>query len=109
MPYADYPFYVSIYRGNQIAASDFPRLITRASSYLNSMTRANPPEESLKMAACAVAEAWQTNEQGGDLASQSVGSWSKSFAQKKPKSDDQRLLDAAKLYLGNVVSNVRWL
>ncbi|QHA01672.1 hypothetical protein [Dehalobacter restrictus] len=66
----------------------------------------DPDSASVQMAACAVAEAWQTNEQGGDVVSQSVGPWSKSF-QKETKSDADRLYEAAQLYLPNV-RRVRW-
>ena len=100
-----YEFYVSTYMGNQIAEHDFPRLISRAGVYLEKFNVAD--ENKLNMAMCAVAEAWQTNEQGGDVASQSVGGWSKSYQQTKPKTNEERLLDAVKMYLGdNTV--VRW-
>ncbi|WP_312093461.1 hypothetical protein [Aminipila sp.] len=107
----DYAFYTDVYYGNQITEADFPRFIARASAYLNGICNLdNAPEESVKMALCAVAEAWQTNEQGGDVVSQSVGSWSKSYAQKKVKTDDTRLTDAAKLYLGQYCNlTVRWV
>lgn len=100
-----YEFYVNTYMGNQITEHDFPRLITRAGVYLEKFNCTD--ESKLNMAMCAVAEAWQTNEQGGELASQSVGGWSKSYQQAKPKTNEQRLLDAVKLYLGDSVA-VRW-
>ena len=100
-----YEFYVNTYMGNQIAEHDFPRLISRAGVYLEKFNVTD--ENKLNMAMCAVAEAWQTNEQGGDVASQSVGGWSKSYQQTKPKTNEQRLLDAVRMYLGdNTV--VRW-
>ncbi|QIB68262.1 hypothetical protein Ami103574_02560 [Aminipila butyrica] len=107
----DYEFYTDVYFGNQITKADFPRLIARASAYLDGICNLqSAPPESAKMALCAVAEAWQTNEQGGDVVSQSVGSWSKSYAQKKIKTDDVRLTDAAKLYLGQYCNlTVRWV
>lgn len=107
----DYSFYTESYQGNQIAEYDFPRLITRAGVYLKGVACKGVvvEDDSYKMAACAVAEAWQKNEQGGDLVGQSVGSWSKSFAQKKPVSDRQRLFEAASLYLGDSVRTARWL
>lgn len=107
----DYVFYSDTYHGNQIAESDFPRLIARASAYLESLNcdLTVVPDNTLNMALCAVSEAWQTNEQGGDLSSQSVGSWSKSFVQQKPKSNAQRLTEAAHLYLGKYCNlSVRW-
>ncbi|WP_461368078.1 head-tail connector protein [Candidatus Darwinibacter acetoxidans] len=104
----DYSYYIDEYHGNQIPEPDFPRLIARAGAYLARAVCGSPDPDNYKMAACAVAEAWQTNEQGGDLASQSVGSWSRSYADRKPKSDNQRLLEAAQLYLGSCVGAVRW-
>jgi len=105
----DYSFYTQQYHGNRIPEEEFPRLITRAGAYLARFPGVDKESEAYKKAACAVAEAWQTNEQGGDIASQTVGSWSRSFAQKKPKSDEQRLLEAAQIYLGGAVSPVRWV
>ena len=107
MAYAEYAFYTGTYKGKSIPEADFDRLITRANSYLDRMgVNLVPESTNAQMAACAVAEAWQTNEQGGDVVSQSVGPWSKSF-QKETKSDDDRLFEAAQLYLPNV-RRVRW-
>lgn len=106
MEYTNYEFYMNEYKGNAIPEADFGRLVTRASAYLKSI-KIEIIDNEAKMAACAVAEAWQTNEQGGDLVSQSVGSWSKSF-NKESKSDNDRLFEAAKLYLGDRINRVRW-
>ncbi len=112
MPYADWSFYESDYAGNAIDEQDFTRLITRASSYIDRITggRASSysPTAPVGMAACAVAEAWQTNEQGGELQSQTVGSWSRTYA-KQIKSDDARLYDAAELYLSGTGLLSRWV
>ncbi|WP_206460234.1 hypothetical protein [Anaerovorax sp. IOR16] len=108
MVYADYTFYTGTYKGNSIPESDFDRFILRASSYIERMCGTiTVVTENVKMAACAVAEAWQINEQGGDVVSQSVGPWSKSY-QKTIKTDSARLLEAAQLYLGDLVKTVRW-
>lgn len=100
--YADYSFYTDTYLGAEILESDFPRLALRASEYLDRITgggaAAYTGNEILQKAVCAVAEVWQANEEGGELVSQSVGSWSKSFAS-SAKTKDQRLLDAARMYL----------
>lgn len=108
----DFTFYTATYFGNQITEADFPRFIARASAYLDGLgcDLSAVTDETFKMAICAVAEAWQTNEQGGDVVSQSVGSWSKTFASGgRPKTNDQRLLEAAQLYLGKYCSlTVRW-
>lgn len=112
MPYADFEYYTVAYRGSSITESEFERLILRASSYIDRITagRASStlPADPVKMAACAVAEAWQTNEQGGEMVSQSVGAWSRSYARGKPKSAEARLFDAAALYLSDLIAAARW-
>lgn len=112
MAYADYAFYTATYLGKAIIEADFNRLVTRASSYLDNITQGRASsysaDNAVKMAACAVADAWLVNERGGDLQSQSVGSWSKSYAV-KAKSADSRLYDAAKLYLGSTGLLSRWI
>ncbi|MDD4390593.1 MAG: hypothetical protein PHW03_07305 [Eubacteriales bacterium] len=107
----DYSFYTDTYYGNQISELDFLRLTARAGVYLDGLEceLSAVPADTMKKAICAVAEAWQINEQGGDVVSQSVGSWGKHFASGKPKTNEQRLSEAAKLYLGPCVSGVRWM
>lgn len=112
MAYADYTFYTDIYKGKAIIQADFNRLATRADSYIDSITQGRASsystDNAVKMAACAVAEAWLTNEQGGDLQSQSVGSWSMTYAN-KTKSSDGRLYGAASLYLSGTGLLNRWI
>lgn len=104
----DYEYYSTVYKGNSIPETDFERLAIRASSYLDSIAKKIDPDSApIKMATCAVAEAWQINEQGGDISSQSVGPWSKSF-NKETKRDSDRLYEAAKLYMGPLISRARW-
>ena len=93
----DYSYYVSEYMGNSIAEADFPRLSARAEAYLATLD-ANSAEDGYSLAACAVADAWQENERGGEVQSQTVGSWSRTYAV-QGKSAERRLLDAARLYL----------
>ena len=107
----DYNFYTDVYYGNQIPEADFPRLTARASAFLDGLScdLSAAPEESFKMAVCSMAEAWQTNEQGGDVVHQTIGSWSKTFADSKPKTSEQRLIEAAQLYLSKYCNlTVRW-
>ena len=112
MAYADYAYYTGTYKGNAIAEEEFDRLITRASSYIDRVTAggasSSPSAEPVKMAACAVAEAWQVNEQGGELTSQSVGSWSRTFAT-KVKTPEARLYEAAAMYLEGTGLISRWV
>ena len=100
MAYADYTYYTDTYLGTAVKESDFPRLALRASSYLDYYTMGkaakNAGLDALKMACCALAEQIQTIEAAqalaqravsaspesggaGELQSQSVGSWSKTY------------------------------
>lgn len=111
--YADYSFYMETYLGNELSESEFPRLALRASEYLDRITAGAAAgcadEELLRKAACAVAEVWKSNEEGGELTSQSVGSWSRSFAA-PTKTKEKRLLDAARMYLSQlgISGGVAW-
>lgn len=98
MAYADYEYYKNTYLGAAIKEEDFPRLSLRASAFLDYYTQgrasANPDLETLKMACCAIAEQYQyidtaqalaqksltaSIESNGELQSQTVGSWSKTY------------------------------
>ena len=98
MAYADYGYYTTTYLGTAIQEADFPRLCMRASTYLDYYTQGraarNSELDALKMACCALAEQYQSieaaqalaqkslsvsMESGGELQSQSVGSWSKTY------------------------------
>lgn len=115
MVYVDYNYYKESYKGTAIPEFDFDRLAMRASEYIDGITKGKATyaegqnEILIKRAACAVAEAWQMNEQGGDITSQTVGSWSKSYI-KTAKSDNDRLYEAAYMYLAatGLMPKVRW-
>lgn len=99
MAYADYEYYKNTYLGNAISEAEFPRLSLRASSFLDYYTQGraakNADLDALKMACCAVAEQYQAidaaqalatksltaalSDSSGELQSQTVGSWSKSY------------------------------
>lgn len=99
MAYADYYFYSNEYFGMEIEVVDFDRLAIRASSFLDYYTQGraakNPDLIELKMACCALAEQYKIIEQakalatknlasamesdGGEVQSETVGSWSKSY------------------------------
>lgn len=103
--YADYTFYTDSFYGTAISAADFPRLASRASDFIDYYTRGKAAEvgetetaiiTSLAKACCAVAERIQTDEANeaivakaqaaalsastGEVKSESVGSWSASYA-----------------------------
>lgn len=108
----DYDYYINTYLGGLILSDDFPRLAARASAYLNTISSAaeHPDDEAVKMATCAAAEAWQRNEEGGEIVSQSVGSWSRTYAS-SGKSKESALLEAARLYLdpAGLMRTVEWV
>lgn len=99
MAYADFDFYANEYYGQSVNESSFHRLAIRASSYLDYYTQGravkNPELRELKMACCALADQYQVIEQaqalanknlsaamesdGGEVQSETVGSWSKSY------------------------------
>lgn len=91
MAYADYQYYKDVYLGSQISEQDFPRLAERATEFVRYMTRGKSDGQAeldaVKSAVCAAAEQQQmlevsaqgTLESGGELASETVGSWSQSF------------------------------
>ena len=98
MAYADYEYYTTTYLGTAIKEDDFPRMALRASSFLDYYTQGRAAQNSdldaLKMACCAIAEQYQSIdtaqalaqkslsaslESDGELQSQTVGSWSKTY------------------------------
>ena len=100
MAYADYEYYKDTYLGTAIQEADFPCLALRASSFLDYYTQGragqNQDLNAVKMACCALAEQYQSIDlarqaalhalqnsanagEAGELQSQSVGSWSKTY------------------------------
>lgn len=100
MVYADYSYYNNVYWGNSIKEEDWPRLATRASSFIDYITMGRAAKhaglDAVKLACCALADDYQTIEaarmlankslssaasagDSGELQSQSVGSWSKTY------------------------------
>lgn len=99
MAYADFFFYSNEYFGKAIDVFDFDRLAIRASTYLDYYTQGRAAKNQemieLKMACCALAEQYKVIEQAqalvtknlasamesdcGEVQSETVGSWSKSY------------------------------
>lgn len=100
MAYADYEYYTNTYLGTAISETDFPRMSLRASTFLDYYTQGraaqNAELDALKMACCAIADQYQyidtaqalaqkslsaslDSSETGELQSQTVGSWSKSY------------------------------
>lgn len=100
MVYADYEYYTAAYLGTAIQRADFPRLSLRASSFLDYYTQGRAAQnanlDAVKMACCAVADQYHSIDlarkaalnalqnsanagEAGELQSQSVGIWSKTY------------------------------
>lgn len=96
MVYATYDYYVGTYYG-QTAEADFDRLAVRASSFLDYITlgkaEKNADLDAVKMACCALIDAFadiesakaaaskslESMQDGSELQSQTVGSWSRTY------------------------------
>lgn len=106
MVYADYIYYATTYGGNAIAETDFMRMSRQASAFLDSITFGKvcrgdwPNDERVKDACCAIAEMLHKQERGGEVASESNHSVSRSYVT-SGKSAERRMYDAATLYLSN--------
>lgn len=129
MVYADFDYYTNVYFGVSIEENDFPRLALRASTYIDYITMGNALKhaqmDAVKLACCALAEDYQTieaskalanknlsaavsSEAGGEVQSEAVGGWSRSFrsggdsassAVKASASSKEFLSDTARQYL----------
>jgi hypothetical protein len=115
--YTDYTYYTTTYLGTAIASTAFAQLALRASAVIDQITfsrvaaiiLANTETDNIdliKMAVCAVAEQLQTNDASGSnggIKSESIGSNSVTYVDgsQMTLSNDRKLSNAAKLYLGN--------
>ena len=124
MAYADYEYYTGTFRngykgGSFIEQDAFPYLANLASLYVKSATKGLADSvkgdalEAVKMVTCAIAEVFldeqtatakRTDSGGGVVSSESVGSWSKSYATGVNSADveymDKRKRELLELYLG---------
>lgn len=105
MIYADYSYYSIEFLGNKIAEADFPRVASRASEYLDSITagiitKLQAVPEEVKKATCAIAEKIYSKEQGQEVVSESVGSYSVTYKDAQTPYEKE-LYNIAKCYLGH--------
>ena len=124
MAYADFEYYSTVYLGTAIKEDDFPRLALRASSFLDYYTQGRAEGakdlDAVKMACCALAEQYQSIEaaqalaqkslstaidSGGELQSQTVGSWSKTY--RSGGDSAQQALSSAQSAQASLVSIVQ--
>ena len=105
--YADYNFYKDMYKGTAIPQSDFARLATQASFFVNRccfnridevILNDSEMSEKIKRATCAVAELSHKYEKYGDISSESVGKVSTTY-NVKYKSIELGKTDAVNMYL----------
>ena len=105
---AGYEFYKGTYHGDKIGEAEWPALSRDAAACLDEMTLGRteaPLSEELgqrcRMAMCAVAEELrdQREHAGGIIASESVGSWSRTYTQ--TGSPAQKQWAAARRWLVN--------
>ena len=86
MIYADYAYYTDKYGGKAVSEGDFPRLAAKASAYIDRLTlgRAaeNARDERLKMCCCELCDSLALTDGNGGMIkqSESIGSWSCSYA-----------------------------
>lgn len=109
--YADYAFYVEIFGGELIQSLDWPAVSRRADAYLDRLTynrlrNDDAVTNAVRMAACAVAEVIQRQNQAqganpAGVKSESVGGQSVTYedAVALQAQYDAALLDAADLWL----------
>ena len=103
MTYADYNFYVTSY-GGTLTEDAFNKLITKASAYVDYITmgRINPflldtYREKISLAACSVVDVLHDEANGGELSSQTVGPWTRTY-KGSGKTADQKKYDSAEVY-----------
>lgn len=110
MAYADFTFYTTEYGGKAITSEDFQAMANRAAAYIDAITHnaaarvAGHDLEMVKMANCALAEVFQDESKlfstsfstDARVSSESVGSWTRSYASAKASSVDITLLEQRK-------------
>jgi hypothetical protein len=112
MVYADYAYYTDTYCGNTLDGDEFARAAVRASSFLDYFTRGKAKDyegDEIKMCCCALAEQYQVIEQAtaqsvkGEVAGESVGSWSRTYRSGAEVSSAAHtaLADIARQYLAH--------
>lgn len=108
MAYADFEYYRNTY-GGEMAEKDYRRLSRQASAYLDAVCFDRIAKvtdaaitEKVKDACCAVADVCLLNEQGGGIAAETNDGISVTYVNgADSKTDEERLYQAALLYLGH--------
>lgn len=101
MAFVDYTYYRDVFKGSRVSESDFPFLSERASEYVSYITagRATDESEAVKKACCALVDEMNEMDTSGNIASETVGGHSISYADVGAMAKNKRLMSVAKMYL----------
>lgn len=109
MSYATYEFYLSTFYGSVIPSADFMSYASRASDFIDYYTgnkaKTSTCTEAIGKATCAVAEAYYKADRMGEgnsnLKSETVGSWSATYASgtERQQALKNEVTNAARQYL----------
>ena len=104
MAYADYTFYLN--RGGQMSAPDFGKYSVSASDYIDYITLDNAKtytdsEDRLKKCCCALADEIKKSEITVGISSESIGSYSVSYAESKQADIQRRYANICCMYIGS--------
>ncbi len=100
--YTSFEFYSDQYKGSVLNSSLFDKYALKASYAINAYTygKIQTVTDDIEMATCEVAEILYKSElAGGEIVSESVGSWSKTFRADKSMKKD--IMNVLFIYLGN--------
>lgn len=120
MAYADYEFYTGVYGGSKIPEDAFLRLSNVASAYIDVQTMGRAKYATgdemmaVQMATCNISEVFMDSDTmntttfsgEAQVASETVGAWSKSYVNKGASATEMEMLETRKrealsLWLGN--------
>ena len=104
MAYADYSFYQD--RGGQMSASDFLIYSKKSSDYIDYISSDNAKsysdtEDRLKKCCCVLADEMAKNEKREGISSESIGSYSVSYAESKQTDIQRRYAKICCMFIGS--------
>lgn len=100
--YVDYDYYSNTYQG-KVKAEDFPILETKASGILNYYTfnRIETVDDNVKLAVCELIDFIQEDEEGKEIESEKVGSYSVTYAKQSVFAKARKQKGIITKYLGH--------
>ena len=100
----EYEFYKNTYHGNKISETAWPAFSRDAAAFLDMITFGREiPDKGMdagQRAVGAIADAADGDDEEKQIASESVGKWTRTY-QSDTKTEDMRKKDAAAIYLSN--------